>query len=92
MKKTLQPTPIVVDNENGNSLFFVMIENVRFHVSNLITAIDLCYKSYHALHAEYPVQSVGPWLLLQKGIYKMTTQWDPINPTVERLLSLFENC
>ncbi|KAJ8674307.1 hypothetical protein QAD02_005569 [Eretmocerus hayati] len=76
VKKTMQPIPIIVDGQNGNYLCYVQIESIRYSVPNVREALDLCFKSYHALHAEYPVQSVGPWLLLQKeSCFRSFSSW-----------------
>ncbi|KAJ8666571.1 hypothetical protein QAD02_008233 [Eretmocerus hayati] len=73
-KKTLQPIPIVVDSgEDGNRMCYVQIEDFKYSASSVQKSVYLCFKSYHALHAEYPAQSAHPWLLLQKGVYKLNT-------------------
>ncbi|KAJ8671773.1 hypothetical protein QAD02_003032 [Eretmocerus hayati] len=89
VKKTMQPIPIIVDGQDGNYICYVQIENIMYIVPSVQKALDLCFKSYHALHAEYPVQSIGPWLLLQKGVYRLHTVWDHDDSRVIELLDYF---
>ncbi|KAJ8686071.1 hypothetical protein QAD02_021865 [Eretmocerus hayati] len=91
VKRTLQPLPVIVDNnvQGVPPLCYVVIDSLRYRVESVLSAVDLCFKSFFALHAQYPIQSEGPWLLLQRAIYGIETPWDKIIPRVEELLPQF---
>ena len=91
-KKTLQPFPIIVGEDFENITdSYVYIDNFYYRVDSPLRAIDVCFKSYHALHAFYPHQSAHPWLFLQKAIYQLATQWDPEVPSVEMRIKEYQD-
>lgn len=45
-------------------------------MESTLKAIDVTFKAFHALYANYPVESERIWLFLQKAIYNIETQWD----------------
>lgn len=55
---------------------YVSVANLLYSAPCAVTALDICFKSFHALHIEYPPECGHIWLLLQRTIYKMTTSWD----------------
>lgn len=94
--KTLQPFPIIVAEDltklvEKPPVFYVYIDSFYYTVRTPLEAIDLCFKAYHALHADYPYQSLHPWLFLQKAVYGIKTQWDPQIPPVERRVNEFSD-
>lgn len=91
VNKTLQPFPLVVDGEDQLFLSYVIIDAMRFRVESPFEAVDLCFKCLQALHVDYPVQSQGPWLLLQRAIYKIKTLYDATISRVDELCLAFES-
>lgn len=74
---TLQPLPIIVGlNLNEITASYVFINEIDYKVESPVRAIDVAFKSFHALHASYPSNGKGMWWLLQKCVYKIETQWD----------------
>ena len=64
----------------------VVIDDVLYEVESTLKAIDITFKAFHALHANYPVESERIWLFLQKAIYNIETQWDKQEGTVTALV------
>lgn len=69
---------------------YVYIDGVQFKVGSVLQAIDITFKAVHALHAEFQEQSQSIWLLFQKVMYNITTEWDPKLTVVEELLAKFQ--
>lgn len=92
IQKTLQPFPAIVYSEDGDEApsCYVIIDNIRYIAESPLSAVDLCFKSIQALHAQYPVQSLGPWLLLQTAIYNIHTEWDKDIGAVYELCKFFK--
>lgn len=86
--RTLQPFPAVVKNTaTGSPQSYVVIDTLRYTADTPLKAVDTCFKIYHALHAEYPIQSEVVWLLLQKGVYDIDTEWDKNTAKLKNLVS-----
>ncbi|XP_051168151.1 uncharacterized protein LOC127285960 isoform X2 [Leptopilina boulardi] len=89
---SLQPLIIVVgENLSVVNRFYVNIDDTRYSFQSILQALDLCFKSFHVLHTEYPKPSEPVWLFLQKSIYSITTKWDKKFSCVASLLSAIEN-
>jgi hypothetical protein len=48
--------------------------------------VDVCFKSFHVLHASYPSDSMV-WLPLQQLVYDIKTKWDTKSATVAAAIS-----
>lgn len=88
--RTLQPFPALV----GLSIeqitdSYIVIDEVRYRVPSPLRAIDICFKSYHTLHANYPFQSESIWLFIQKALYDINTEWDN-RPAVDTLVQEYK--
>ncbi|KAL6420227.1 hypothetical protein ACFW04_014597 [Cataglyphis niger] len=70
---TLQPFIIFVGHDdNSINAYYVCIDKILYKIESALKAIDVCYKCFFV------------WLLIQKCLYKMTTEYDAdvINPKV----------
>lgn len=77
LKRTLQPLVAVVSLTPQNiTESYVAIDNILYKLDSPLRVVDVCFKCIHALHAQYPMQSERPWLVLQKIIYDISTPWD----------------
>lgn len=88
--RTLQPFPALIGpsvKEITDS--YVVIDNVRYRVPSPLRAIDICFKSYQVLHANYPFQSDSLWLFIQKAVYDIHTEWDN-RPAVDTLVQQYK--
>lgn len=71
--------------------FYVVIDENYYHFMDCRTAVDVCFKVFHALHAHYPAQSQTIWYFLQHGLYQINTPWDIIIPQVSKQLRNLES-
>ncbi|KAJ1524660.1 hypothetical protein ONE63_011143 [Megalurothrips usitatus] len=55
---------------------YVSVAHLLYEVSCAITALDVCFKSFHAVHMEHPPECGHIWLLIQRALYNLTTEWD----------------
>ncbi|XP_052131558.1 uncharacterized protein LOC127751665 [Frankliniella occidentalis] len=70
------PLIVVVDQEKSQSAC-VSVAKLLYKVESVLHALDLCFKSFFALHIAYPDESKHIWIVLQRAIYGFTTEWDP---------------
>jgi len=67
---TVQPYIIVVGNvENSITAAYVCINNNLWKLGSVLQAVDVCFKSFFALDAEYQVEAYNLWLFIQKALY-----------------------
>lgn len=77
LKLTLQPFIIFVGRDASSvSAYYVCIDNILYKTESALKTVDLCYKCFFILHACYPKESEQVWFLIQKCLYKMTTEYD----------------
>jgi len=66
---TVQPYIIVVGNmENSITAAYVCINNNLWKVGSVLQAVDVCFKSFFALDAEYQVEAYHLWLFIQRAL------------------------
>ncbi|XP_077255928.1 uncharacterized protein LOC143893930 isoform X2 [Temnothorax americanus] len=87
MKTKIQPLVIAVGPTVSLCKdFYVVIDKNYYRFDNIRTAVDVCFKCVHALHAEYSPQSEAIWYFLQLALYDLRTQWDKTIPQVSKQL------
>ncbi|XP_034255355.1 uncharacterized protein LOC117653658 [Thrips palmi] len=86
-KFTVQPYAVAVGPWPNPSQFYVSYGGILKQVACVKDAIDVTFKIFHALHANYPRTSECYWMLLQKIVYEIDTVWDSASPEVESLIS-----
>jgi hypothetical protein len=84
----MQPLVIVVGDPMAPADTYVFVDGVKWKLTSPVKAVDVCYKAFHVLHAEYPAES-HVWPLLQKLAYSMSTKWDITSTSVSAMLSEF---
>lgn len=88
---TLQPFIIVVGNDfRSITASYVMVNKYRYLVDSPLHAVDVCFKIYHALSADYSPECSNTWFFLQKGFYKIETEFDPDSTVVNSRLTDLE--
>lgn len=88
---TVQPLIVVVgETLREAAASYVSVDDVLYKIDSVIKAIDVCFKIFHVLHVKYPPECSLVWLLLQKGIYRMSTKWDKKSTKVYTLLQEFK--
>lgn len=68
----------------------VVIDNLFYTVESPIKALDIAFKSFHALNAKYPPESEQIWLCLQLAIYDLKTKWDRTFASVQTLVATYK--
>ena len=54
----LQPFIIVVGPTSSEITgYYVNVDDMRYRFESILAAVDLCFKSFHVLHAEFPKAS-----------------------------------
>ncbi len=72
-----QPLIVLVGPSEDNIVAsYVSVATLLFRVDGVVEALDLFFKSFHALHTSYPPESCHIWVTLQRGIYDFQTEWD----------------
>lgn len=93
---TLQPTVLAVGSLVNLTSFYVLINDVKYAVTSLTNAIDLCFQAFFALNAQYPVDCEWVWYFLQRFVYCITNEEysrnfvtvDTICHDIEELMSI----
>lgn len=65
---------------------FIAVDTV-YKVPSALEAIDLCFKIFHALDVEYPLESTHLWLLFQRVLYDYISDADKMTPYVTETIS-----
>ena len=69
--------------------FFVLFDNIIYEVDSLLKAVDICFKCFFVMGAEYPRMTSEPWLFIQRFVYQIESSHDRINARMQELLSYF---
>ncbi|XP_033230840.1 uncharacterized protein LOC117181927 [Belonocnema kinseyi] len=93
---TVQSFPLLV----GRTLtelrsFYVVIDDSPISVESVLRALEVTFKSYFALHCEYPLESRRQWTVLQKTLFQLDIPSDKVNPIanlpeVKRLIKILK--
>ncbi|KAL0116442.1 hypothetical protein PUN28_009827 [Cardiocondyla obscurior] len=73
------------------SSFFVSIDKILYNVVSAFKAIDTCFKVFHVLNIEYPAASDHIWLLIQRELYKFSTEYDKNPSYILEIISALQN-
>lgn len=69
-------TFIVLVGEEPNFTYFVYFQGILYTAESLVSAIDISFKFYMVLNAEYPPENLLIWLFIQEFLYKLHTDHD----------------
>ncbi|XP_066595383.1 uncharacterized protein [Prorops nasuta] len=69
--------------------FYVCIDAILYKVPSMIIALDVCFKTFFAFDASYPVASEHIWLIIQRCLYKCNTVNDNKLPYIASILHHF---
>ncbi|XP_071578556.1 uncharacterized protein [Temnothorax nylanderi] len=83
---SVQPYIIVVGSISNVSNTYVTIDEVLYSTDSMLEALDVCFKAFHVLQINYPDASKHLWMLIQKGLYKLSTKWDISFSNTEHIL------
>lgn len=82
----MQPMVVLVGELGDISSAYVVLDDARWQVQTALKAVDICFKAFCVLHAQYPVES-NVWMLLQRLVYGFCTKWDVVSPTVNAVIT-----
>lgn len=89
---TLQPFIIAVEPTlSETSSFYVCIDKVLYKVPSALKALEVCFKSFHALDAIYPPENEHLWLLLQRSLFNFSMKWDKMTPYIMEIVAELSN-
>lgn len=76
-KKKSQPFLVVVGPNLANiKEFYVDVSGILYRINSLAKAVDVCFKAIIALHVSYPPESKKPWMMIQRVLYNITSEYD----------------
>lgn len=86
---TIQPYvliqgPTLHDIQN----IYIVIDEVIVKTTDVLQGLNVTFKSFHVLDAEYPAASEHIWLLLQKVVYGIET---PCDKQIPYVISLYND-
>lgn len=85
---TLQPFIIIVGPSLNNILnYFVIVDDTFYQLNSITDSVDCCFKIMITFNAEYPVECEAIWHFIQKGLFKLETQFDKNLTAVNAFLS-----
>lgn len=86
---TLQPYIVMVGPTLSDikSYFVVLKTDAFYSMTNILSAVDSCFKSIWALNLEYSAECYGVWYFIQKGFFKLSSPHDKGSTSAESLLT-----
>ncbi|XP_022168165.1 uncharacterized protein LOC111032216 isoform X4 [Myzus persicae] len=67
---TVQPYVVIVGSSTTPEIaYYAVIEDTYFKLETVIKAFDVCFKSFHTLNLEYPVEAKQVWTFFQIYFY-----------------------
>ncbi|KAF7991038.1 hypothetical protein HCN44_000843 [Aphidius gifuensis] len=77
--KPFQPVIVIIgkDWEEINDILCFITEKVKWKADNMISAIDIIFKSFWVLDLAYPYESEVHWGIIQKFIYNIESKVHP---------------
>jgi len=70
---TVQPYVVVIGDIDGLDPIhaYTIIDNTQYLLETPIKAIDVCFKAFHSLNLEYPVESNQVWCFIEQYFFGM---------------------
>jgi hypothetical protein len=88
LKQTLQPIVCIVGTEYISiKEFYVYYFNTYYKFTNIVKAIDTCFKIIYVFNLKYPLKCGLVWTFIQKYIYKIDLNTDIKNASLTSLIS-----
>lgn len=91
--QSLHPLICVVSTSGDDITkeYFVYYFDTFYKFSNIVKALDTCFKIFHTFNLQYPLRCVLVWTFFQKFIYEIQCSTDVKNPALEQLISDLKN-
>jgi len=86
-KNPIQPLILTVGTPVNPQEIIVFFDSIKYKIFSILSGIDICFKLFHLLNLEYPVESCFIWLFIQKFFYNINTKFDAPCHTLGQILS-----
>ena len=73
---TLQPVVVLVGPASNIRQSLVVLDKQRWECGSPLLALDACFKVIFALNSLYPAEARHMWLLIQRCVYELETDFD----------------
>lgn len=88
LQVTAQPLTVLVgETLQSITAAYVCINDLRYRFDSPLKAIDICFKSFFALNAKFPIESEQVWVFIQKYVFQICTKWDKDFASVNTLIA-----
>ncbi|XP_050060631.1 uncharacterized protein LOC114127207 isoform X2 [Aphis gossypii] len=70
---TVQPYVVVIGDIDGLDPIhaYTIIDNTQYLLETPIKAVDVCFKAFHSLNLEYPIESNQVWCFIEHYFYNI---------------------
>lgn len=68
---TVQPYVAIVGNQDAIS-YYTVINDIYYKLETPIKALDICFKSFHALNLQYPQEAEQIWWFIQDYFFNIS--------------------
>lgn len=85
-----QPLIVIVGGETQVRSVYVSVANELYQCDSVLQALDIFFKTFHALHTAYPTESAHIWLMMQRGVYGFETEWDDLDILPHSWIKIYE--
>ncbi|CAD6236731.1 GSCOCG00012475001-RA-CDS [Cotesia congregata] len=79
---TVQPYVLIQGNMTEHNQVLLVVDEIKYQFTSAITACDCLFKCYHVFGAQYPKDSNHIYLLIQRCLFKIKTQYDVLPSTI----------
>ena len=83
---TCQPTSFLVKIVERPHTYYLRVGKISYKFSSVIKAVDISFKLKMCLSLNYANECAQVYLLIQKAIYKIDTEYDKVSPALSILL------
>jgi hypothetical protein len=72
------------------TIYIIIDCRIKYQFESVIKAFDTIFKLFHTSHICYPVQAEHLYLLIQRSVYKIQTEFDKSIPYIQDILKICE--
>lgn len=67
--------------------YYVQVDLIRYQLNSVIKALDVCFKSFFALDANFPGESYSVWLFIQRHFFELVLKEDVLEDRIKAVIS-----
>lgn len=72
----LQPSMVIIGESLDTINTVCCIDQQLYQFDSIIRGFDVVFKIIHVLNAKYLKEAEQCWIIVQKNIYNLSTEWD----------------